>query len=62
MGLPEPASVDAHKKVFDALRQMGFRETEAKQAMQVAREEVGASAELEVLLRSALRATTERAV
>lgn len=52
-----PLAADAYSKLFQALRSMGFRETEARQALERVRASahVGADASVEVLLREALK-------
>jgi hypothetical protein len=50
----DPVALDAHSKVFSALRNMGFRESEARAALEHLREERVCPAGFKELLRSAL--------
>jgi Holliday junction resolvasome RuvABC DNA-binding subunit len=52
------SAVDAQTKAFQALRQLGFTERDARQALSDTLERVGAEADTETRLRAALEALT----
>jgi Holliday junction resolvasome RuvABC DNA-binding subunit len=58
---PSAPAIDVQALAYGALRKMGFRETEAKRALAVARSHVGPDAGLEETIRAALRAATDEA-
>ena len=57
-----PKCADEHAKAFQALRQMGFKETETRRALEHVRTHVGPRAELESILRAALAQLAERSL
>lgn len=57
---PRPREVDARALVFQALKKLGFRETEARQGVERAETHVGTGVRIEALLRASLRVLTER--
>jgi hypothetical protein len=58
-GSPKPRVADVRSKVFSALRNMGYRESEARVGIERAAAHVGPSADVATLLRQALAALTE---
>jgi hypothetical protein len=56
------ATADTSAKVFQALRNMGFREKETRQAVERANTHVGVAAPIEALLRRALQDLTSNAL
>ena len=58
-GTPNPQAADVRSKVFSALRNMGYRESEARLGVERAAAHVGASADAATLLKQALSALTE---
>jgi hypothetical protein len=58
-GAPKPREADVRSKVFSALRNMGYRESEARLGIERAAAHMGASADAATLLKQALSALTE---
>jgi hypothetical protein len=58
-GSPKPREADVRSKVFSALRNMGYRESEARLGIERAITHVGASADVATLLKQALAALLE---
>jgi hypothetical protein len=56
---PKPHPADVRSKVFSALRNMGYRESEARLGIERAAPHVGASADVTTLLKQALSVLTE---
>jgi hypothetical protein len=58
--LASPTRADQCAKVFQALRNLGFKETESRRAIDAACAHVGADSSVETLLRAALARLSER--
>jgi len=58
-GTPKPKAADARSKVFSALRNMGFRESQARLGIERGAAHVGNSTDVAMLLKQALSALTE---
>ncbi len=58
---PDPTAVGVMSTIYSALRALGFRETESKDALQNVRSRVGLGASAEDVLRAALRLLTDGA-
>jgi hypothetical protein len=60
-GTPNPRALDARSKVFSALRNLGYRESEARLGIERAVAHAGASSDVATLLKQALAALREGA-
>ena len=58
-GAPKPREADLRSKAFSALRNMGYRESEARLGIERAAARVGASADVATLVKQALLELTE---
>jgi len=58
-GRADPGHVEVMGRVYGALREMGFGETETKRALGAVRSRLGPSASAEDVVRAALRVLTE---
>jgi 5-methylcytosine-specific restriction endonuclease McrA len=59
---PRPREVEERALVFQALKKLGFRESEARRGVERAETHVGTGVGIEALLRASLRVLTERSM